>query len=115
MGEGLHSYSLCQARDSGQLSQELPHTSALGLSGNDSAVFFFEGFSNSGPGAEGSLSRRRIFLLSRAASQSLALPLGGDVLPFRPHSGLQALDAVASAVSSGVSPSGFSNRIGFLG
>ena len=104
-GEGLPSYSLCRARDSGQLAQELPHTfSALGLSGDDSAVFSFEGFPDSGPGAEGSLSRRRILVLSLAASQSLALPLGGDVIPFHPHSGLQASDAPGSGCgrSSGV-------------
>ena len=115
-GEGLPSYSLCPARDSSQSAQELPHTfSALGLSRDDSAVFSFEGFSNSSPGAEGSLSRRRFLVLSRAASQSLAFPLGDDVIPFHPHSRLQAPDAVTPASSSGVLPSGFSGRIGLLG
>ena len=107
-GEGLPSYSLCRARDSSQSAQELPHTfSALELSGDDSAVLSFESFSNSGPGAEGSLSRRRIFVLSRAASQFLTIPLGGDVVPFHPHSRLQAKDVVTPASYSGVSPSGF--------
>ena len=58
-GEGLPSRSMCRAWDSRQLAQELPHAfSALGLPGDDSSVFSFEGFSDSGPGAEGSLSCR---------------------------------------------------------
>ena len=115
-GEGLPSRFMCRAQDSRQLAQELPHAfSALGLPGDDSSVFSFEGFSDSGPGAEGSLSRRRILLLSRAASQSLAFPVRGDVLPVHPHSGLQAPDAVTPATSSGVSPSGFSDSVSLLG
>ena len=115
-GEGLPSRSMCRARDSRQLAEELPHAfSALGLPGDDSSVFSFEGFSDSSPGAEGSLSRRRILLLSRAASQSLAFPVRGDVLPVHPHSGLQAPDAVTPATSSGVSPSGFSDSVSLFG
>ena len=115
-GEGLPSRFMCRARDSCQLAQELPHAfSALGLPGNDSSVFSFEVFSDSDPGAEGSLSRRRILLLSHAASQSLALRVRGDVLPDHPHSGLQVPDAVTPATSSGVSPSGFSDSVSLLG
>ena len=78
-GEGLPSYSLLGAWDSGQSSQQLSHSiSASGLSGDDAAVFAFEGFSNPSPGAEGSVSRRRILVLARAAAQSLAIPPRSD-------------------------------------
>ena len=51
LGEGLPSYSLLGARNSSQSPQELSHSfSAPGLSGDDAAVFSFEGFSNSSPG-----------------------------------------------------------------
>ena len=111
-GEGLPSNSLFRARDSRQSSQELFHTfSAPGLSGDDSAVLSFEGYSNSGPSAEGSLSHRRILVLTQAAAQSLAIPPWGNVLSLYSHSGLSAPDAVAPASSSGVSPSGVSDRM----
>ena len=115
-GEGLPSFSLFRARDSRQSSQELSLTfSAPGLSGDDSAILSFEGFSNSGPGAEGSLSRRRILVLTRAAAQSLAIPPWDNVLSLHSCSGFSAPDAVAPASSSGVSPSGVSDRVNLLG
>ena len=116
-GEGLPSYSLLGARESSQSPQELSHSfSAPGLSGDDTSVFsFVEGFSNSSPNAEGSLSRRRILVLALAAAQSLAIPPRCDVFSLHSHSGLSAPDARVPALSSGVPPSVVSDRACHLG
>ena len=115
-GEGLLSYALLGAWDTGQPLQELPHSvSETRLSGNDTAVFTFEGSPNASPGAESSESRRRILVLVRAAAQCLAVSSWGDVFPFHSDPGFSAPDACSPASPSGVASSGFANRARLLG
>ena len=115
-GEGLPSSTVCRPRHSDQLLQELSSTCpALGLSGDDPSVYSFEGFPDSGQDSQGTLSRRRILLLARAASQSLALPPRGDVILVHPHSRLQTPDAVATTPSLGLPSSRVSDGVGLLG
>ena len=115
-GEGLPSCALLRARDTGQPSQELSHSiSETGLSGDDAAVFSFEGFPNPSPCAESSLSRRRILVLARAAAQSVEISSRGNVFSLHSHSGLSAPDARSPTSSSGVSVSGVAGRACLLG
>ena len=91
-------------------------TSPRALSSLPSAwIISFEGFSDSGLDSKGALSRRRILLLSRATSQSLALPPRGDVIPVHPHSRLQAQDEVAPTPPIGLPSSRFPDGFSLLG
>ena len=115
-GEGLPSSTLCRPRHSDQLLQELSSACpAVGLSGDDPSVYTFEGFPDSGQDSQGALSHRRILLLARAPSQSLALPPRGDVILVYPHSRLQTADAVATTPSLGLPSSRVSDGVGLLG
>ena len=116
LDEGFPSCALLRARDTGQPSQELSHSiSATGLSGEDAAVFSFEGFPNTSLCAESSLSRRRILVLARTAAQSVEISSRGNVFSLHSHSGLSAPDAGSPTSSSGVSASGVAGRARLLG
>ena len=114
-GEGLPSYAMLRARDTGQPSQVLSHSiSETGLSGDDAAVFSFEGLPTPSPCAESALSRRRILVLTRAAAQSLEISFRSHVFSLHSHSRLSAPDACAPTSSSGVSASGVTGRARLL-
>ena len=108
--------TLLRARDTSPPSQELSHSiSETRLSGDDAAVFYFEGFPNPSPCAESALSRRQILILARAAAQSLEVSFRSNVFSLHSHSGLTAPDARTPTSSSGVSASGVSGRARLLG
>ena len=115
-GERLPLVALPGVGSSCESLQELPRPdSDSRLSGHDSADESFEGFPDSGADPEGALSRRRVLLLSSAASRILALSSGSHVLHDSVHSRSQALYAVVTAQSQCCRSTGLSGRAGVLG
>ena len=115
-GERLSSWPLFRARGSSKPCQELSDSfPGVRLPGDDSPLFTFEGFPDSSSCGEDDLSRRRVLLLSRAASQSLALSSRCDVIPVDPHSLVSSPDAHAPASSACSGPSVLSDRADLLG
>ena len=115
-GEGLSALALRSVGYSRQSFQEYPHSiSTVGLSRHDAAVEPFDGFSDTGSCAEGTLSRYRIRVLTAAAARSLALPSEGHVFSLDGGSRLQALCAFLPAPRADCGASSPRGRADFLG
>ena len=76
------------------LQEFTPSNSNNRLSRDVPSLFTFEGFPHPDQDSEGTVSRVRVHLLSRASSSTLEVPLGGHVIPDSPHSGRAPLDAI---------------------
>ena len=79
------------------------------------AIFTFEGFPNTGSCAESSLSRRRVLLLTQAATQFLVVSVRCNVIPVEAHSLLLSADARSATPPSCVGPSVLGDRADLLG